>query len=182
MKILEVDFSAIMKASSWSNETMSLSLSNFTKPIKLSEVAIVKQGWANYIIPSIMVSGFFFIILKYFQKIKPEKTVKVYDKNDGKRVYEVSIGTLKEAPMEKEVMDVLIKEKTYVVPIEDFQMEKFPLNSDVKFVLKPSKKIKQSEGKVFVIRKTDLTEVNETSVNGSIEDECVDFNKYLNMS
>ena len=75
MKILEVDFSAIMKDSSQSNETISLSLSNFTKPIKLSEVAIVKQGWANYIIPSIMVSGVFFIILTHFQKIKPMKNV-----------------------------------------------------------------------------------------------------------
>ena len=55
--------------------------------------------------------------------------------------------------------------------MKDFQMERYPLNSDVKFVLKPSKKIKQSEGKVFVIRKDDLTEVNETSWTDNIEDE-----------
>jgi len=70
-------------------------------------------------------------------------------------------------------MNVLIEERTYVVPIEDFQMEKYPLNSDVKFVMKPSKKIKQSEGKVFVIRKNKLTEVNETSGTDNIEDEGV---------
>ena len=80
----------------------------------LSDVAFVNQGWANFIIPLTLASGVLGYILKYFQEIKPGRIVKVSDKDDPRKVYEVQISNLKQSPLENEVMDVLIKGKTYV--------------------------------------------------------------------
>ena len=77
--------------------------------IKLSDVPIVKYGWANYIIYSVMVSGIICHVIDYFQKVRPKKIVKVSDKDDPKKNYDIPIGTLKEAPLVNEVIDVLVE-------------------------------------------------------------------------
>ena len=76
---------------------------------KLADVQIVKYGWANYIIYSVMVSGIICHVIDYFQKVRPKKIVKVAEKGDPKKIYEIPIGTLKEAPLENEVIDVLVE-------------------------------------------------------------------------
>ena len=77
--------------------------------IKLSDVPIVKYCWANYIIYSVMVSGIICHVIDYFQKVRPKKIVKVSDKDDPKKNYDIPIGTLKEAPLVNEVIDVLVE-------------------------------------------------------------------------
>ena len=47
-------------------------LSNVAVPLQISNMTIVKNGWANYIIISVIVSGIISYVLIYFQKAKPK--------------------------------------------------------------------------------------------------------------
>ena len=47
-------------------------LSNVAVPLQISNMTIVKNGWANYIIASVIVSGIISYVLIYFQKAKPK--------------------------------------------------------------------------------------------------------------
>ena len=68
--------------------------------LKVSNAAIVQYGWENYIIAFVIVSAMMWSLTGYLGVIKPMGIVKVSDKDDPKKVYEISIGTLKEAPFE----------------------------------------------------------------------------------
>ena len=144
-------------------------LSNVIVHQKLSDVPIVREGWANYIIPLVMVSFVISCVLYYFKYEKPQRIVKVSDKNDPKKLYEIPIGTLKEAPLENKVINVKIEDRTYVVPIKDFQLDMYPLHSNVRPVVKCSKLEKTSKHKVFIVKKDDLTElaVTKTGIKNS---------------
>ena len=147
-------------------------------PKKLSDVPIVREGWANYIIPLVMVSSAIGCVLFYFKYEKPQRIVKVSDKNDPKKLYEIPIGTLKEAPLENKVINVMIEDRTYVVPIKDFQLDMYPLHSNVRPVVKCSKLEKTSKHKVFIVKKDDLTKlaVTKTGIkNSNSEQEQIEI-------
>ena len=58
-----------------------------------------------------------------------------------------------------------IKGKTYVVPKEDFQLEKYLLLSNVMYVVKTYKTKKTSKSKVFIVKKDQLKEAISTNVS-----------------
>ena len=82
------------------------------------------------------------------------------EKNKPSNVYEISTGMLTDSPLEDEVFDVLIDNKIYVVPKEDFQPEKYPLRSNVASVIKYSND--NGKNKVHVIEKKELNEITES--------------------
>ena len=55
--------------------------------LPLTEIAVVNQGWANYIIPSIMVCEIIHVILLYFQVTKSMRIVEVLDNDDSSTTY-----------------------------------------------------------------------------------------------
>ena len=57
----------------------------FKNGTKLSDLAFVKENWANYIIGATVSIGLLSRVLVHFQVAKPEKTTKVSEKgNDTK--------------------------------------------------------------------------------------------------
>ena len=106
--------------------------------------------------PSIIVP----ILVSISTLAKPKVIIKVSEKNKPSNVYEISTGILTDSPLEDEVIDVLIDDKTYVVPKEDFQPEKYPLRSNVACVIKCSNG--NGKSKAHVIEKKELTEITET--------------------
>ena len=103
-----------------------------------------------------MVCEIIHVILLYYQVTKSMRIVEVLDNDDSSTTYEIAIGTLKDSPKENKVMDVLIEGKTYVIPKKDILLEKYPLQSDVKCV------IRNSKGKVkkFIVEKKNLNNFN----------------------
>jgi hypothetical protein len=59
---------------------------------KLLDIALVKENWANYIIPIILISGVMYRVLKYKQNIKPEETIQISNKDNQQDIYEIPHG------------------------------------------------------------------------------------------
>ena len=105
---------------------------------KLSNIAIVNQNWANYIIPPVIVSLGVYWILFYFQVIKLEKMTKVSLKTGSQKMYEITKGDLKESTLENEVIKISVEGKSYLVPKKHLDLEKHPLETDTEIVTKNS--------------------------------------------
>ena len=89
--------------------------------------------------------------------------MEVADKDDVSNVYEIPVGTLKEYPLEDEVIHVLVEDNTYIVPKDDLPLEKYPLDTDVKSVIKFSKD--KMTPKIYIVKKEEL---KQTSVDEEV--------------
>ena len=89
--------------------------------------------------------------------VENKEKIVVEDEN----VYEVQIGDLKESPMEKDVTKVVMENKTYVVPKEEFLLQEYPLQSDCHCVIRLFNGEKDPKLKSFIVEKKDLTLVQD---------------------
>ena len=105
---------------------------------KLLDIALVKENWANYIIPIILISGVMYRVLKYKQNIKPEETIQISNKDNQQDIYEIPCATLQDSPLETKVVKVLVDGKTFIVPTNDLNIEKYPQESQTKIMVKYS--------------------------------------------
>ena len=95
----------------------------------------------------------------------PRRVVEVSDKDNVNNVYKIPVGALKESPLKEEVILVLVEEKTYVVPKDDFPLEKYPLYTNVRSVIKCSKGKTASERNTYIVKKEDLNEKSKNSID-----------------
>ena len=130
---LELPFLAILNGSIIQTNLMDLIVQT-----KLSDITVVKGNLANYIILSILVSGVIYRVLSYKQIITPRKTIQISNKNDLRDIYEIPHGTLQNSPLEAEVVKILIEGKTFIVPKDDLDIEKYPQESETKTMVKYS--------------------------------------------
>ena len=112
----------------------------FLDQTKLSDIAFVKENWANYLIPTILSSGVIFWVLEYKQIIKAEETIKISSKDDQQEFYEIPRGTLQDSPLETETVKVSVDGKTFIVPKDDLDIEKYPQELETKTMVKCSNK------------------------------------------
>ena len=105
---------------------------------KLSDIALVKKNWDNYVIPTILVSGVIYRVLDYKQNIKTKETIQILNKDDQHDIYEIPRGALQDSPLEAEVVKVSVDEKTFIVPKDDLDIEKYPQESETKTMVKCS--------------------------------------------
>ena len=92
----------------------------------------------NYIMITCIICGVISYALWYLQIVKPKKSIKVSDKENPDNVFKTSIETIKESPINIAVLKVSIDGKTYIVPKNDLNLEQYPLDSDVRSVVKCS--------------------------------------------
>ena len=92
----------------------------------------------NYVITTCIICGVITYALWYLQIVKPKKSIKVSDKENPDNIFKTSIETLKESPIDTAVLKVSIDGKTYIVPKNDLNLEQYPLDSDVSYVVKCS--------------------------------------------
>ena len=130
---LELPFVAILNGS-----IIQTNLTDFIVQIKLSDIAVVKGNLANYVIPSILVTGVIYRVLSYKQIITPRETIQISNKNDQQEIYEIPRGALQNSPLEAEVVKVLIEGKTYIIPTDYLDIEKYPQESETKTMVKYS--------------------------------------------
>ena len=119
---------------------ISLNSSDLIVQTKLSEIALVKENWANYVIPITLISGVVFTILFYKQNIKAEETIQIINKDNQQDIYEIPRGTLKNSPLKTEVVKVSVDGKTFIVPKDDLDIEKYPQEPETKTMVKCSNK------------------------------------------
>jgi hypothetical protein len=105
---------------------------------KLSDIALVKENWADYVIPTILVSGVIYRVLDYKQNIKTKETIQILNKDDQHDIYEIPRGALQDSPFEAEVVKVSVDGKTFIVPKDDLDIEKYPEESETKTMVKCS--------------------------------------------
>ena len=105
---------------------------------KLLDIALVEKKWANYIIPIILISGVMYRVLKYKQNIKPEETIQISNKDNQQDIYEIPRATLQDSPLETKVVKVLVDGKTFIIPTNDLNIEKYPQESQTKIMVKYS--------------------------------------------
>ena len=105
---------------------------------KLSDIALVKENWANYVIPTILVSGVIYHVLLYKQNIKAKENIQILDKDDQHDIYEIPRGALQDSPLEAEVVKVSVDGKTFIVPANDLDLKKYPQESETKIMVKSS--------------------------------------------
>ena len=117
---------------------ISLNLSDLIVQTKLSEIALVKENWANYVIPITLISGAVFMVLFYKQNIKAEETIQISNKVDEQDIYEIPRGALQGSPLETKVVKVLVDRKTFIVPTDDLDLKKYPQESETKIMVKSS--------------------------------------------
>ena len=117
---------------------ISSNLSDLIVQTKLSEIALVKENWANYIIPITLISGAVFMVLFYKQNIKAEETIQISNKVDEQDIYEIPRGALQGSPLETKVVKVLVDRKTFIVPTDDLDLKKYPQESETKIMVKSS--------------------------------------------
>ena len=104
----------------------------------MSDIALVKENWANYVIPTILVSGVIYYVLLYKQIIKAEETIQISNKDDQHDIYKIPCGALQDSPLEAEVVKVSVDGKTFIVPKDDLDIEKYPQESETKTMVKSS--------------------------------------------
>ena len=104
----------------------------------LSKIALVNENWANYVIPTILVAGVIHRVLSYMQITKAEETIQISNKDDQRDIYEIPRGTLKDSPLDSKVVKVLVDGKTFIVPTDDLDIEKYPQESETKTMIKSS--------------------------------------------
>ena len=105
---------------------------------KLSNIAIVDENWANYIIPPVMVSCGVYWILFYNQVVQLERMTIVSLDKGFEKMYKITKGDLKESTLENEVIKISVEGKSYLVPKKDLDLEKHPLETDTEIVTKNS--------------------------------------------
>ena len=101
---------------------------------KLSDIAV----WANYVISTILVSGVIYRVLDYKQNIKTKETIQILNKDDQHNIYKIPRGALQDSPLEAEVVKVSVDGKTFIVPKDDLDIEKYPQESETKTMVKSS--------------------------------------------
>ena len=117
---------------------ISLKSSDLIVQTKLSEIALVKENWANYVIPITLISGAVFMVLFYMQNIKAEETIQISNKVDEQDIYEIRRGALQGSPLETKVVKVLVDRKTFILPTDDLDLKKYPQESETKIMVKSS--------------------------------------------
>jgi hypothetical protein len=75
-------------------------------------------------------------VLSYKQIIKADETIQISNKDDQQDIYEIPQGTLKDSPLDSEVMKVLVDGKTFIVPTDDLDIKKYPQESETKTMIK----------------------------------------------
>ena len=117
---------------------ISLNSSELIVQTKLSEIALVEENWANYVIPITLISGVVFMVLFYKQNIKAEETIQISNKVDEQDIYEIPRGALQGSSLETKVVKVLVDGKTFIIPANDLNIEKYPQESQTKIMVKYS--------------------------------------------
>ena len=77
-------------------------------------------------------------VLKYKQNIKPEETIQISNKDNQQDIYEIPRATLQDSPLETKVVKVLVDGKTFIIPTNDLNIEKYPQESQTKIMVKYS--------------------------------------------
>ena len=117
---------------------ISLNLSDSIVQTNLSDIALIKENWASYIISISLISGVVFMILFYKQNIKAEETIQISNKVDEQDIYEIPRGALQGSSLETKVVKVLVDRKTFIVPTDDLDLKKYPQESETKIMIKSS--------------------------------------------
>ena len=73
------------------------------------------------------------------QITKAEETIQISNKDDQQDIYEIPWGTLKDSPLDSKVVKVFVDRKTFIVPTDDLDIEKYPQESETKIMIKSSK-------------------------------------------
>ena len=105
---------------------------------KLSDITLVKENWANYVIPTILVSGVICAVLSYKQFTKQRETIQISNKDDQQDIYKITRGALQDSPLETEVVKISVDGKTFIVPKDDLDIEKYPQELETKTMVKSS--------------------------------------------
>ena len=72
------------------------------------------------------------------QITKAEETIQISNKDDQQDIYEIPWGTLKDSPLDSKVVKVFVDRKTFIVPTDDLDIEKYPQESETMIVVKRS--------------------------------------------
>ena len=89
-------------------------------------------------IPTTLISGVIYLVLFYNQNIKAGKHIQISNKDDEQAIYKIPRGALQNSPLETEVVKVLVDGKTFIVPKDDLDVEKYPQESETKTMVKRS--------------------------------------------
>ena len=73
------------------------------------------------------------------QITKAEETIQISNKEDQQDIYEIPRGTLKDSPLDSKVVKFFVDGKTFIVPTDDLDIEKYPQESETKIMIKSSK-------------------------------------------
>ena len=130
---IELPLSAIFNVSS--NQTK---LPGFIHQTKLSDIALVKENWDNYVIPIVLISGVIYYALLYKQNYRVKETIQISKKDNQQDIYEIPRGALQDSPLEAEVVKVSVDAKTFIVPKDDLDVEKYPQELETMIVVKRS--------------------------------------------